>query len=270
MIRSILIPLISAVLSLAAGPVAAHETWLDPERYQALPGETIGIDMRNGQHFNGMALPWLDLWIERFVAVEGPAEQAVTGRLGDIPAARVTPVGEGLMVVGLQSGLDRLFYTNWSKFEAFVAEKDLQGAIEAHRARGLPETGFAEVYRRFAKALIGVGAAEGTDRALGFATEFVALTNPYAAGFDGEMAVRLLEDAAPRAAARVTVFARAPDGSVTETHALTDAEGILRLPVTPGHRYLLDAVILREAPAGTDAAWLSLWAALTFEVPGAG
>lgn len=269
MIRSILAPLLSAILCLAAGPVAAHETWLDPEEYQALPGETIGIDIRNGQHFNGMALPWLDLGIERFVVTEGPAERQITGRLGDRPAARVTAEAEGLMVVGLQSGLDRLVYTEWSKFEAFVAEKGLGGAIEAHRARGLPETGFAEVYRRFAKTMIGVGAAAGADRELGFVTEFVALANPYDADFAGEMAARLFEDGAPRSAARVTVFARAPDGSVTESSILTDADGVVRLPVTPGHRYLFDAVILREAPPETDAAWLSLWAALTFEVPAA-
>ena len=269
MIRRILNPLLIACACLGAAPIAAHETWLDPQRYQALPGEAIGIDIRNGQHFNGVALPWLDRGIERFVAVEGALERPITGRLGDMPAGRVTPGAEGLMVVGLQSGLDRLTYAEWAKFEAFVAEKDLRGTIEAHRARALPETGFAEVYRRLAKTLIGVGAGEGADRELGFATEFVALSNPYAATFDGVMAARLLEDGAPRQGARVTVFARAPDGGVSETHVQTDAEGIVRVPVLAGHRYLFDAVVMREAPPEADAAWLSLWAALTFEVPAA-
>jgi uncharacterized GH25 family protein len=267
MIRIILKTLLVAGACLGAGPLGAHETWLEPERYQVRPGEAIGIDIRNGQHFAGMALPWLDRGIERFVVIEGPLERPITGRLGDMPAARVTPRAEGLMVVGLQSGLDRLTYADWAKFAAFVAEKELTGTLEAHRARALPETGFAEVYRRLAKTLIGVGAAEGADRALGFVTEFVALANPYAAGFDGEMAAQLLEDGAPRRGVRVTAFARAPDGTVTEAHLRTDAEGVVRLRVSPGHVYLLDAVIMRPAPAEADAAWLSLWAALSFAVP---
>ena len=57
------------------------------------------------------------------------------------------------------------------------------------------------------------------------------------------------------------------DGTVTEAHLRTDAEGVVRLRVSPGHVYLLDAVIMRPAPAEADAAWLSLWAALSFAVP---
>jgi uncharacterized GH25 family protein len=267
MIRCILKPLLIALACLGAAPIAAHETWLDPERYQALPGEAIGIDIRNGQHFNGMALPWLDRGIERFVAIEGEVERPITGRLGDMPAGRVTPLAEGLMVVAMQSGLDRLTYDDWSKFESFVTEKDLRGTIEAHRARGLPETGFTEIYRRLAKTLISIGGAAGADRETGMVTEFVALSNPYAAEFDNVMVARLLEDGAPRRSVRVTVFARAPDGSIGETHTQTDADGIVRVPVLAGHRYLFDAVVMREAPSEANAAWISLWASLTFEVP---
>ena len=267
-------------------PVAAlsHETWLEPAGYQATVGETIGIDIINGQHFNGMKLPWLDRGIERFVAIDtaqpAAAERVLTGRLGDRPAVQLALPHPGLVVVGLRSGLDRLVYADWAKFAAFATEKGLGAALVDHRARGLPETGFAEVYRRFAKTLIATapdGAAgqsvAGADRALGFETEFVALENPYAPDFTGPMRALLLADGRPRSGARVTVFDRAPEGGtaqgqVREAQYQTDAEGIVRLPVQPGHVYLLDAVDLQPAPAGTDAAWLSRWAALTFAVPG--
>lgn len=255
-------------MCLAANLATAHETWLEPGAYQVDPGQMVTIDIVNGQHFNGMTLPWLDRGIERFVAVEGASERPLTGRLGDMPATRVRAGPEGLMVVGLRSGLDRLVYKDRAKFEEFVAYKSLDGTLEAHRARGLPATGFTEVYQRFAKTLIGVGKAAGSDRALGFDTEIVALTNPYTSGFDGDMAVQILEDGAPRRQALLIAFDRAPDGSVTETRHRTDAEGIARLTVLPGHAYLLDAVIMRPAPATQpDAAWMSLWASLTFQVP---
>lgn len=282
-----------AVLWLLPAAAPAHETWLEPQAYQAEVGLTIGIDIVNGQHFNGVKLPWLDRGIERFVAIDtarpGAAERALTGRLGDRPAVQLPLPEAGLVVVAMRSGLDRLVYADWAKFEAFVTEKALSGTLEAHRARGLPDTGFAEVYRRYAKALIAVHpapgpapaagappgggqvtaatAVTGADRALGLETEFVALVNPYARDFDGQMRALLLSEGAPRAKARVTVFQRAPDGQVSEQVHQTDAAGVVRLPVLAGHTYLLDAVEMRPAPAQTDAVWLSRWAALSFAVP---
>ena len=51
------------------------------------------------------------------------------------------------------------------------------------------------------------------------------------------------------------------------TYLATDAKGEAVIPVRPGHRYLLDAVVLREAPDGDGPVWESLWAAMTFAVP---
>ena len=52
---------------------------------------------------------------------------------------------------------------------------------------------------------------------------------------------------------------------------MTDSEGRVTVPVKSGHRYMLDAVVLREPSANlaeaTGAVWESLWANLTFEVP---
>jgi hypothetical protein len=130
---------------------------------------------------------------------------------------------------------------------------------------------FRESYTRHVKALIGVGTGEGADAELGLATEFVAETNPYASDFNNNMKISLFYQGALRPDAQVEVFDRAPDDTVTITLYRTDAAGQADIPVTPGHDYLFDAVVLRPAPGATTdenaIVWETLWAALSFSVP---
>jgi hypothetical protein len=166
---------------------------------------------------------------------------------------------------------NRLTYSDWDKFVAFVTEKDAAWVLDAHVARGLPDTGFVEVYSRYAKALVAVGDGAGRDRPQGLETEFVARANPYTAPLE-VLPVDLYYRGWPRANAQVEVFARAPDGTVEISALRTDGAGRVDVPVRPGYRYMLDAVVLREpdAPAGAavrGAVWESLWANLTFAVP---
>jgi len=67
------------------------------------------------------------------------------------------------------------------------------------------------------------------------------------------------------------VFEKAPDGAVAVSTITTDGDGRALIAVRPGHRYMLDSVVLREPSAevaeATGAVWESLWANLTFAVP---
>ena len=251
-------------LCLWAHIAAAHETWIAPNVYWTLPGASIVIDIRNGQHFSGASLPWLDWWIERFVVVEGPVERPLTGRLGDIPASRIAPIAEGLMVVGLQSTLDRHTWAEWEAFREFVTSKGLPGVIDEHKSRGLPRAGFVEVYRRQLKALIGIGSGSGNDRALGFELEFVALTNPYSVDFSGIMDVLLLENGESLPNAPVTIFQRNAAGVVVQNGVLTDGNGIVHFSTETETQYLLDAVSMRFARVEAGVAWYTKWVGMTF------
>jgi hypothetical protein len=71
---------------------------------------------------------------------------------------------------------------------------------------------------------------------------------------------------------QVEYFDKDATGVVNVTLHRTDGDGVALLPVTKGHSYLVDAVVMREPEAGSIAAekgavWESLWAALTFAVP---
>jgi hypothetical protein len=266
---------LAAVLTvvLVAPPAKAHEFWIEPVRHQIAPGEAIEARLRNGQKFVGVALPFLPAGYRRFEVVEGDTVRKVEGRLGDEPALNLPDAAEGLAIVVLETTDSTVTYTDPEKFPAFVAHKDFPGALEEHAARGLPAADFTEVYSRHVKALIAVGAGEGADRALGLRTEIVAEANPYTDDVTGGLPLRVLLDGAPRADAQVELFARAPDGSVGITLHRTDAEGRVTVPVAPGHAYFADAVVLLDTGNDMPAigpVWQSLWAGLSFAVPGGG
>lgn len=177
--------------------------------------------------------------------------------------------GDGLAVVVHVTGDTTLTYSDWETFTRFLTHKDWAPLIDAHLARGLSREKVRERYSRYAKALIAVGHGRGADRETGLETEIVALANPYTADLAEGLPVRVLYRGAPRAAAQVELFAKSPEGAVTVSLHRTDEAGVALLPVTPGHSYLADAVVVRplEPAADDDPAWESLWASLTFGVP---
>lgn len=249
----------------------AHEFWIDPVEFRVSTETPVVADLRVGQLYNGAAQSYFPKNFRLFEIAQGDARVAVEGRVGDRPALSQSVEKEGLVVL-LHATTDfRLAYDDFDKFKNFVTHKDADWVLEAHETRGLPETGFGEAYSRYAKSLVAIGDGAGRDRAFGLETELVAGANPYSDDLSGGMPVSLFYEGSPRADAQIEVFERGVTGEVRVFTVKTDAEGRAVVPVSPGNRYMLDAVVLRE-PAPTiasklNAVWESLWANLTFEVP---
>lgn len=254
----------------SALPVAAHEFWISPQAYRIAAGETISADIRVGQGFEGPASIYLPRGFARFDTLSATGVAPVEGRMGDRPAARIDAAPEGLVVVIHETTDSVLTYKEFEQFAEFTRHKDFAWAIEEHAARGLPETGFRETYRRYAKALVAVGDGAGGDRRVGLTFELVAQANPYTDDLSGGLAVQLWQGDAPLPDTQIELFARAPDTSVQITRHRTDADGLVQLPMQPGTEYLVDAVVLSPRDPATEtqgAAWHSDWAALTFKTP---
>lgn len=261
---------LAASLGLAA-PAFAHEFWIAPRAYTVAPGDPVIADLRVGSEFVGTAQSYFPQRFERFEVRMGETTRPVEGRLGDIPAMDMALAGTGLAVIVHQTAPLTLQYETRDLFEQFVAHKDLGDVLARHAARGLPELEFREAYSRYAKALVAVGAGQGTDRETGLLTEIVALANPYTDDLSGGLAVRVLYHGTPRADAQVELFARDADGNIAITYHRTDAEGRAVLPVAPATEYLVDAVVMEDTGNDDPKAgpvWHSAWASLTFRTPG--
>ena len=260
---------VSAVVLCGLSTAAmSHEFWIEPEKFQVETGENLVVDLRNGQNFVGSKLAYFENSFTRFETAMGDSVTPVNGRLGDRPAMQMVPDTDGLLIILHETTPSKVRYKEWPKFLKFAGHKDFKDIEARHDALGFPRDVFRESYTRHAKALVAVGAGQGTDRAFGLKTEFVALSNPYDANFDGVMRVQVLLDDKPRVDVQVEVFYRAPDDTITVTLHRTDTAGIATIPVTTGD-YLFDAVVLEPftGDGPEDVVWQTFWAALTFHVP---
>ena len=255
--------------AMAAAPLSAHEFWISPERYQVAPGEPLVAHIRVGENFKGGALPYLSRNTARYEVILGGRTFDPEMTLGDRPALNREVPGTGLAIVVHETTDSRLTYREWEKFVAFVEHKNFAGALERHIDRGLPETGFVETYRRYAKSLIAIGDGAGLDENVGLDTEIVALANPYMDDLANGLPVKVMLYGAPRPNAQVEVFARNGDGVVETTLYRTNEDGVALIGIEPNTEYQVDAVVLEERPGEGDqaAVWHTMWANLTFKVP---
>ncbi len=252
-----------------AAPAQGHELWIEPEDFTLRKGQPLSAHIFIGETFEGAPMSWFPDRIARAEILLGETSLPITSRLGDRPAIHTQSAQNGLGIIVVETTPSRLTYREWARFEKFVAHKDFPTALQDHRDRGLPETGFTEIYTRHVKSLVAFGDGKGSDRQFGLETEIIALTNPYTDDISRGVPVQVLYLGEPRADAQVEVFEKA--GEDIEVFTLrTDPQGKVMIPVKPAHSYLLDAVVLRDTGAESPAegpVWETLWAGLTFRTP---
>jgi len=260
--------LVALIFTATAIPVHAHEFWISPEAYVFKNGTKMQAHLRVGQEFEGASYSYNADRFERFEILRAETTAAVDGRLGDRPAFSVTAEDSGLAIVVHETSDSRLTYTDWQKFVKFATHKDFTSVLDDHESRGLTKEKFVELYRRYGKSLLAIDGGNGTDREVGMRTEIVALANPYTDKLT-DLPVKVLFEGNARTNAQVELFEREPNGAVNITLHRTDSSGVAKLPVKPGHEYLVDAVTMLPLEADNpeiDPVWYSLWASLTFKM----
>ena len=261
------IGLFAAVLLLAA-PVFAHDFWIEPSAFRPAVGSTLGVSLVVGQRFRGDALPRNPAMIARFVLVTDAGETPIGGRAADEPAGSVRIDQPGLALIAYRS-LESPVSLEAAKFQDYLKEEGLETVIAARAKRGESQKPSRELFSRSAKSLIAAGGSgtTGYDRVLGLTLELVPEKNPYAMKGGDELPVRLLYEGKPLAGALVVALAYdEPEKKIAQR---SDASGRVTLRLSKGGVWLVKAVHMVPATGDANADWRSIWASLTFELPGA-
>ncbi|MEX0878606.1 MAG: DUF4198 domain-containing protein [Thermoanaerobaculia bacterium] len=251
----------------AAAPLYAHDFWIEPSSFRPAVGSTVSARLFVGQKFRGDPVPRNPALIEKFVLVTDAGETPVEGRLGDDPAGRARVVAPGIAVIGYRSR-DSFLSQEADKFEDYLHEEGLERILELRARRGESAKPSREVFSRCAKALVSSGGGSaGYDRNLGLTLELLPEKNPYLLRVGQELPIRLLYEQKPLSGALVVALPYdAPDAKLSQR---TDRKGRVRLRLPASGRWLVKAVHMVPASDAARADWQSLWASLTFEIPGA-
>ena len=212
-------------------------------------------------------LPRNPALIDRFVLVSRTGETAVGGRPADEPAGSVTPAQPGLAWIAYRS-LESPLSLEPDRFEEYLREEGLESVIAERARRGESGKPSRERFSRAAKALVQAGGegSAGFDRVLGLPLEIVPEKNPYGLKPGEELPVRLVWQGRPLAGALVTAL---PYSAPEAKKAIrSDRDGRVRFrEIGPGV-WLVKAVQMVRVADDPSAEWRSVWASLTFEVPG--
>lgn len=257
---------LSLLVFISATSVTAHEFWIEPKDYTIAASDIVVADLRNGQNFKGSSYSYIRDRYEKFDMFVGQSQLMIDGDLGQRPAISTKVTQEGLVILVVESKSNSLSYSQWEKFQKFIDHKDFDLDKEKHLALGHPETGFKEIYRRFAKSLVGAGHAQGNDRQVGLEIELVALANPYHDDTSNGMPVKAYYQGEALVDVQIELFDKQPSGDVEVTLHRTNDQGVALLPIESGHSYLVDTVQIRPAEQGNEqgAVWETLWASLTY------
>lgn len=253
-----------AAIALSCAPLLAHDMWIEPTTFSPEPGQIVGVRLRVGQDLLGDPLPLDPALVNQFVVEDAAGRRPVVRRDGADPAGLLRVAMPGVLVIGYRSNPSAIELAA-EKFNQYVKEEGLD-AVAALRARR-NDTGARarELFSRCAKSLVFSGSpsdAQG-DRRLGFTLELVAERNPYAIRAGEDLPVRLTYENRPLAGALVVAMNRLNPSE--KLSARTDNDGRVRFRLRPGGMWLVKAVHMVPAPAGSNADWASFWASLTFE-----
>lgn len=253
-----------ATAALSFSPLLAHDMWIEPSTFAPQAGEILALKLRVGQDLLGDPLPRDSSLINQFIFEDVEGRKPVIGRDGRDPAGFLRVAAPGLLVVGYRSNPSAVELTA-EKFNQYLREEGLDEVAAARAQRHQTGAKAHEIFSRCAKSLVLSGsphAGQG-DRVLGFTLEIVAERNPYTARPTEDIPFRLTYENQPLAGALVVAMNRLnPAEKLT---ARTGKDGRVRFRLRPGGMWLVKAVHMIPAPAGSNAEWQSFWASLTFE-----
>ena len=242
-------------LLLAAGPLLAHDFWLEPSSYAPAPGTRVSVRLRVGQQLHGDPMPRDPQAIVRFAALGPNGESPIQGVPGVDPAGFLTPSVPGLYLLVYRSNHANVELAA-DKFEQYLKDEGLEPIIAARARKGQSAAAGKEIFSRCAKALLSVGSfgeapKASYDRPLGLTLEIVPEANPTVLAVGQTLPLHLLYEGKPLADAKVTAIPAArPEELVS---ARTDAKGRVSLPLARGGMWLIKAVHMIPAPAAASS-----------------
>jgi uncharacterized GH25 family protein len=259
---------VSVVVALiAAGSVSlsAHDFWIEPTGFITDLGRVVGVKLRVGDDFHGDPVPRNEALIGDFVVMDATGRRRVVGRDGSDPAGLLRVTSPGLMVIGYRSRPTPVTLPP-DKFTQYLKEEGLESVIAARAGTQASQREGRELFSRAAKSLVrsGTTASGSGDRALGFPIELVAERNPYQMRVGDSLPVQLTYKNAPLADTLVVAFnQRHP---YQRQRVRSDRNGRATFTIDEPGLWLVKAVHMVPAPAGSNADWESFWASLTFEI----
>lgn len=259
-----------SVASLVVAVVAeAHDFWLVPDAFELADRAQLHVRGQTSSRFPTS---------EAAVAPDRITEARVIGattdeRVGDITTSgtslvlRHRPAGAGQRVV-VASIAPRSLRASGPGFKSYM---ELEGAADLaaryEREGRLPRTdSITRRYAKYAKTIVEIGSdgPRAFSRVAGQPAEFVPLRDPAAVRVGDTLPVRLLYRGQGLAGAHVQAGRAADESPGPELTLVTNADGILQLPIGSAGLWNMRTIHIVPADHGSGADWDSHFVSFVF------
>ncbi len=273
------VAVVSAAL-LSALPLRADDFWLVADLFRVELGDELVLRGQTSSRFPASRVavtPDRIVSARRLSATDDEALRRFAVA-GPSLLVRDRPTRAGQYVIAVALG-PRAVRESAAGFRRYL---ELEGATAALRRvdrEGLlaGRDSVTRRYAKYAKAIVEVGAggAAAHDRVAAFPLEFVMRTDPRRLAVGDTVVVELRFGGAPLAGAPVHAdhaVAEASRSAPVDGHgeagvaAVTDARGLVRIPVTAAGLWNVRAVHVVEAAPRSGADWDTHWGSLTWSV----
>jgi uncharacterized GH25 family protein len=248
----------------AAAPALAHETWLMPSAFTAVPGQRVVFDVTSGVAFPESEHAIAPERVAR-AEVRSAGEATALRDFSSSPRALQAGhafAGSAVATVSLSLHPKDIELTDEDVAEYFAeigAGAELRAAWEGLRG----QQAWKETYTKHAKTFVTVGQApadKSWSEPVGQALELVPLTDPRELRRGKDAAFKLLKGGLPLAGASVGLLR---EGSLQRVFGTTDAEGRIAFRLDRPGKLLVFAVVLRYA--ADRQVWESDFSSLTLQ-----
>jgi uncharacterized GH25 family protein len=263
--------LITLSLALVAGPVLAHDFWLQPTRFHVAPNAPIEATFLVGHA--ALRERWRNN--DRIVVMKS----VFAGRSTDLRRHLSTGNADlvtrfsapGLHVLGMQSN-HAFSELPGIRFDDYAKEEGLPLIIAARKRAGNPAKAGRERYSRRAKSLIQVGTPTASNqtqatRPIGLKLEIVPDRNPYALDASRMLPVHVLYNGRRLANATVKLTNLGNDAKPLAV-AVTDGAGRARFRIPARGNWLLNVVWGEPVAGNPRFDYDTTFSSLTFGYPG--
>lgn len=264
----------------AVTALAAHDFWLVPNAFHVSPGDTVVALGQTSSRFPTT---------ESAVATDRVADARIIGaasdtRISDLSIrdkslrlrTRPSAAGQYLVAATLHW---RSMRESAESFRRYLSLEGAPAALERIDREGLlsGRDSVTRRYAKYAKTLVQVGSGGGRafSRVAGHPLEFVPDRDPAALRNGDTLPVRLVFQARRLAGIRVHASAVEwtgvplpdhPRETAKDAEFVTDANGVIRVPITSGGLWNVRTIHIAQSPSGSGADWDAHWATLVFLV----
>jgi len=249
------------------GLARAHEFWMLPNKFRFEVGEKMIVDFRVGEGFEGNYWDLNTHKVEELNIYNRVGQTNLTDKVENSKGNNLEYAfnNVGTHMIAMQS--DAAFIEQSSdEFDAYLTEDGLDYIREEREKLGEQNSSAKELYTRYSKLLVQVGAKvdDTYKKSAGLKFEIIPQQNPYQLKSGDYMDCKVLYRGNPVAGGLVKVWSHVGNRIFLQ-NIYSESDGMIRFPISSNGPWMVSSVKMIRSNS-TKAEWESMWSSLVFEI----